>query len=256
MSWTIVHQPTCFKGVSRPPVSSSRQLVSGILLACLALTSFQANAADVFGTATPGVQATNELRDRMANLERELSELKRARAAEPVVAAPSSGPASAPGAPSAPGAVASGEASRPADAKPRPRRVDPYAHLNKCYSGLPSEGAEPAEIQMVQKMLKHEVVGLVNGQKLVRDLDTSAVMAMSDKELKEYEIQRCLAVVRKIKNEAALTVSTSPGMGLPPPIPPTPMPAPKPGSATPAAPAAAAPAAPVKPAESKAPGVK
>ncbi len=202
----------------------------------MSLGATSAQAADVFGTATPTAQAASELRDRMTALEKELKELKSQAAAGGGVAAPGS---------------------------PAALKMTPPPPPLPGLEGLPSRGANKQETLMVEKELTHQVIGQVNGQLVVREGETTFVM--SPKEFKVFETERRKRVVRKLSIEAVgdvkLTLPVPPGSGEGEAAAPAPQPANQwgqPAAVSPAngrpAPAPAAPAA--KPSESKAPGKK
>lgn len=243
-----MHHTFCSKEVARLSLARPWYGLPILSLTCLALASAGAQAADAFGTQSPSAQATADLRDRLVNLEHQLEELKRNRTSAPGVAPV----AAEPGMPGNPGRSA--DASRPGKPAAAPAITG--------YEDLPSGGSDRNEVLQIEGQLQHEVIGTVNGMKLVRDGES--VFAMTDKEFKAFEVARRKEVVRKFNIEAAKGAVSSTGAslagstGAQPSMPPAPTPMAFPArQAQPMpVPPAPEPPAPTKPAESKAPGAK
>lgn len=213
------------------------------------MTTAPAHAADAFGTSTPPVQAANDLRDRLFALERQLEELKRGRS-------------------SAATAPTGGDMSLPGGVRELGRPGRPQATVVTGYEDLLSGGSDRNEVLRVEQAMTHEVLGSINGMKIVRDGEN--VFSMSEKDLKAYEVVRRKEIVRRLNIEAATAAqspngsavsgASSAGMRALLQMPPVPtlsaISARAKSESLAPVPAAAPTQPPVKPAESKAPGVK
>lgn len=152
--------------------------MSGVLVAACFMALSSAAHADVFGGAAVSNGQSAALLERLNALERELKELKE------------KGATNAPATPSAP---VSGKSAAPT--KPKLKPAPPPG-----LEGLPGGGVEEREQLLVQKELKHEVIGTVNGMLVVREGEDRLVLTKD--EFKAFEKKRREKVVTRMKMDA------------------------------------------------------
>ena len=186
-----------------------RKGLTGLLLV-LCLAGANIAHADVFGSG-------GSLAERLANIEKELKELKD----RPAVAGPgAAGPAGT--------AATRGEV--------RELTIPPPPGME----GLPQSGSTERERLIVEKQLTYEKVGTVNGKVLIREGERS--FAMSTAEYEAFVRERNEQAVQRLKVEAVSESSASkvvfPQL-IPPPPPAVPTSEPTPAASKSAPPVAA-----------------
>jgi hypothetical protein len=190
---TFTQTPGPFRGLGL------RKGMAGLLVASFCLAISAGAHADVFGGAAAKTgPADPALLERLANLERELAELKKN---------------GAPGAASAPGTPVSGKSAAPG--KPKLKLTPPPG-----LEDLPGGGDERERL-LVEKELTHEVVGTINGMVIVRDGEKRFVL--SEAEFKDFEKKKRQQVIHKAKLEAVTESGARLSFpSLVPPPPPVP----------------------------------
>lgn len=158
---------------------SLRKGMAGLLAAtCFMSVTSVAQAADLFGgPAAPANAQNTALEQRIAALEKELKDLREK---------------GAQGAAAGSGAPVGGKSA--AAAKPKLKLTPP--------PGLEDlvDGGDERERLLVEKELTHEVIGTINGMRIVRDGETRLVL--SEDEFKAFEKKKRQDVIRKAKLEA------------------------------------------------------